>query len=579
MSRPLRHRLRGALMIACATLGVGLAAAPAASAKPTICYDPNFSQPWNIDERNIVREITPTSVTISYGRYGCWAEPALIRVLVDGQVVERRDAGTIFGGATVTDLKPDTDYVITVDYRDPETPQATPTALGTFKVRTLTAGSAPWTPTPTPTKTPTPTATPTATPTPTPTVTPPASRLCLDATPQGAYRPSYFTVVPSADGTEARLSWGLGTGPSMQGPCISYPSQWSINIDDAQVGTTSGGFGGGFATDASSVGRHTFTVKGINNTYSFSRTIDIAAGQCSDPALSDAPVLLSGAPWELFEGQWRTRLSWSAPRSSCPLDAYEVGPVGGPQTTQPASAGTSALVPDLSPSPSYVAVTAIDVLGNRFRSQHQLVTTPPRPTPTPTPQTPTPTPTPDPQTPTPSPTPTATPVPSTSTDYATTGQATLVAALINGVYTVPKHTTTISGPQTGAAAGKLGDFTLSGNFRIAGFLPVASKVSFRGGAITGTRSGTRLNATGDARITVDQASFLGITLTKGSTCKTDTPAKIALSSTDLTATGGKLTGQFALPKFSGCSSLAGFIGTTSNRSTLSLVLGGGVPTP
>lgn len=111
-----------------------------------------------------------------------------------------------------------------------------------------------------------------------------------------------------------------------------------------------------------------------------------------------------------------------------------------------------------------------------------------------------------------------------------------------------------------------------------GFIPVTASVQFvsSGATTTTLASATGLQLSTKARIKLPQVSLFGtIPLAGGSTCQTRQLSTIDLSSPGFDpATGGRLTGSFAISDLSGCGALNGLVSaaTAGTGNTISLDL-------
>ncbi len=143
-----------------------------------------------------------------------------------------------------------------------------------------------------------------------------------------------------------------------------------------------------------------------------------------------------------------------------------------------------------------------------------------------------------------------TPAPNT---YALGGTAKINARVKGSIPLSGTVSTTIS-PATGALTADVKINTVTANLTEFGFVPIKAKVAFESvGQATGQLTGTTLTTTTNQTIRLLSATVFGVNIVQGSNCRTIKPSVITLTSNPFAlATGGKLTGSFAISRLTGC---------------------------
>lgn len=112
-------------------------------------------------------------------------------------------------------------------------------------------------------------------------------------------------------------------------------------------------------------------------------------------------------------------------------------------------------------------------------------------------------------------------------------------------------------PDTGALTADVKINTVTTNLKEFGFVPVKATVAFDSvGQATGQLTGARLTTTTNQTIRLLSATVFGVNIVQGANCRTVQPSAITLTSSAFSlATGGSLSGTFAISALTDCGAL------------------------
>ena len=163
-------------------------------------------------------------------------------------------------------------------------------------------------------------------------------------------------------------------------------------------------------------------------------------------------------------------------------------------------------------------------------------------------------------------------------NYKLGGTATVVARAKG---TIPLSGTVAANisSDTGAVTADVKINTVTANLKEYGFVPVKAKVAFESvGQASGQLSGSTLTTTTNQTIRLLSATVFGVNIVQGANCRTVKPSTITLTSNPFAlATGGKLTGSFAISAVTDCGALTWDLtdAVTSTNNTVAATLTAG----